>query len=95
MKRIAATLVAIAALFVLPSAAFAGSSSTCTSYNPQLCQVVSNNSDANGQSGTPSSTGTTSTGSLPFTGLDVGLLAAGGIVLLGAGLAVRRLSAGS
>ena len=33
-----------------------------------------------------------SAGSLPFTGLDVGFLAAGGVVLLGAGLLVRRVS---
>ena len=33
-----------------------------------------------------------SAGSLPFTGLDVGLMAAGGLLLLGFGLAMRRLS---
>jgi hypothetical protein len=30
---------------------------------------------------------------LPFTGLDLGLVAAGGIVLIGAGLVARKLSA--
>jgi hypothetical protein len=33
-------------------------------------------------------------GSLPFTGLQVGLVLAGGLTLLGAGLVVRRASAG-
>jgi hypothetical protein len=33
-------------------------------------------------------------GSLPFTGLQVGLVLVGGLTLLGAGLAVRRASAG-
>jgi hypothetical protein len=36
---------------------------------------------------------TTSTGSLPFTGLDLGALGAGAVVLLGAGVALRRFSA--
>ena len=31
-------------------------------------------------------------GSLPFTGLDLGLLVAGGIVLLGMGVGLRRLA---
>jgi hypothetical protein len=34
----------------------------------------------------------TSTGSLPFTGLDLAALAAGGAVLLGAGMVLRRYS---
>jgi hypothetical protein len=37
--------------------------------------------------------GSTSTGSLPFTGLDLAALAAGGAVLLGAGMVLRRFSA--
>jgi hypothetical protein len=34
-----------------------------------------------------------SSGSLPFTGLEVGLVAGGGALLLGAGLALRRIGA--
>ena len=34
----------------------------------------------------------TSTGSLPFTGLDLALLVGGGCVLLGTGVVVRRLT---
>jgi hypothetical protein len=89
MKRIATLIAALALL--LPSVALAsGGSSTCQSYNPQLCSVVSNASasQTNGTASTSSST-------LPFTGLDVVLLAAGGAVLLGAGLVVRRLSGGT
>lgn len=33
-----------------------------------------------------------SSGSLPFTGLDVGLLALGGVALLGLGLGLRRFA---
>jgi hypothetical protein len=66
-----------------PSTAFAQESSTCQAYNPQL------------RSSEPTSTTTATTsseGTLPFTGLDVALLAAGGGTLVGAGLVVRRLS---
>jgi hypothetical protein len=92
MKRIVTLMVSLAlfAVVVLPSAASAASS-TCQSYNAQLCQVASNT--ASRTTGTsPTSTSTAST--LPFTGLDVGLLVAGGGVLLAAGLLVRRFSRG-
>ena len=78
MKRITA-LVAVLAL-AAPVAASA-ESSTCQAYNPQLCAVAS----------TPTAT-SSSSGTLPFTGLDVALLAAGGGGLLGVGLVVRRFS---
>lgn len=80
-------------------------SSTCQAYNPQLCSVsgtstgsgtpsgtTSGTSATASPSGTTGATGTTTSGSLPFTGLDVALLAAGGGMLLGVGLIVRRLS---
>lgn len=71
-----ATLIVGIALMV-PGSALAQSSSTCQAYNPQLCPVT---------------TTTTTSSTLPFTGLDAILLAAGGGGLLGAGLVVRRLS---
>jgi hypothetical protein len=71
-----ATLAAGLAL-VVPSSAAAANGSTCQAYNPKLCTPVSND----GTSGT-----------LPFTGIDVALLAVGGGGLLGTGLVVRRLS---
>jgi|NGEPerStandDraft_6_1074524.scaffolds.fasta_scaffold542450_1 hypothetical protein len=83
MKKIVALIVGLA--LMAPSAALAAGSSTCQSYNPQLCSVSSNT-----QARTTATTSTAST--LPFTGLDVVLLVAGGAVLLGAGLLVRRLS---
>jgi hypothetical protein len=40
--------------------------------------------------------GTAASGSsLPFTGLDIALLAGGGFLLLGAGVAMRRLAPGA
>jgi hypothetical protein len=84
MKRIAVVIIGLALL--LPSAALASGSSTCQSYNQELCSVTSNTSNQS----TPSATTASST--LPFTGLDVVLLAVGGGALLGAGVVVRRLS---
>jgi len=82
MKRIVALVAALA--LMLPGVALAEGGSTCQSYNPQLCSVSSNTAQR--------TTATTSASTLPFTGLDVVLLAAGGGALLGAGLVVRRLS---
>jgi hypothetical protein len=81
MKRISALVgvLGVLALFV-PTAAMAAGSSTCQAYNSQqTCQPVT-------------TTTTTSSGTLPFTGLDVVLLVAGGGSLLAAGFVVRRLS---
>lgn len=88
MKRISALvgLVVVLALIV-PGAAFA--SSTCQAYSPQTCGSVNSNTSGNSPGST---TATTSSGTLPFTGLDVVLLVAGGAALLGTGLVVRRLS---
>lgn len=87
MKRIA-LLVGVLGLLALvgPTAAFA-SSSTCQAYSPQLCSSVGSGSTSNGSGTTANSAGT-----LPFTGLDVVLLIAGGGSLLAAGFVVRRLS---
>ena len=85
MKRIATLVVGIALLLSVPSSALATSS--CQSYNPQTCTSVVSTTTT--QSPT---TATEATGTLPFTGLDVALLLAGGAVLLGTGLVVRRVS---
>jgi hypothetical protein len=78
MKRIVALVAGIA--LMLPGVALAEGGSTCQSYNPQLCSVSSNTAQR------------TTASTLPFTGLDVVLLAVGGGALLGAGLVIRRLS---
>lgn len=41
----------------------------------------------------PSAPQTLGSGSLPFTGMDIGLLVMGGVLLLGVGIVVRRFSA--
>lgn len=81
MKRIF-TAIFVATMLLFPAASFADSSSSCLAYNaPSVCNASA--------SQTVSSA---SANSLPFTGLDVALLVAGGATLLGAGLIVRKLS---
>ena len=82
MKRTLALVIGVVAL-MLPGAAFAAGSATCQAYNPQTCST-------NANSTVQATTATAKT--LPFTGLNVGLLVLGGGTLLGAGLVVRRLS---
>lgn len=78
MKRMIALLAVLFAL-AAPATSLATGGSSCQAYNPQLCGSVSDGSASNGET-------------LPFTGINVGLLALGGVTMLGAGLAVRRLS---
>lgn len=85
MKKIVALIVGLA--LMVPGVALAAGSSTCQSYNPQLCSVSPTTAAR-----TTTTATTASASTLPFTGLDVVLLAAGGGALLGAGLLVRRLS---
>ena len=84
MKRITALALTIA--LVIPATALAKGSSTCQAYNPQSCSV------SNGHGTTAATTNATSSGSLPFTGLDVVLLAIGGGTLIGAGFVVRAVT---
>ena len=78
MKRMIALLALVFAL-AIPASALANGGSSCQTYNPQTCGSVS---DVSGSSSK----------SLPFTGITVWLLALGGITLMGAGLAVRRIT---
>lgn len=89
MKRIA-TLTAAIALMLPGSALAATNSSTCQAYNPQTC-VVTDSSPTNG-GGTANATTADSSATLPFTGMDVVLIAAGGGTLVGGGLVLRRLT---
>jgi len=87
MKRIATLAAAIA--FATPGSALAAGSSECQAYQKH-CEPPATTTEP--PPSTTATTHTTSAGTLPFTGLDVALLAAGGGTLLGAGFAVRRLS---
>lgn len=80
MKRMIA-LLALLVVLVLPATSLASGGSNCQAYNPQLCNSVGAGTTAQNTSST-----------LPFTGINVGLLALGGASFLGAGLVIRRLA---
>ncbi len=80
-------VLAVVLALVLPAFAYAQGSSTCQAYNPQLCAVAGQT-----KAKPDGAAASASAGALPFTGLDLGLLAVGGCFLLGGGLIVRRLS---
>jgi len=83
-------------LVVLTLAAPAAAMATSLShdqYDPKSQQIAATGSGGGGGgSATTSSSGGSTIGSLPFTGLDVGVLALAAVALLGAGFALRRLS---
>lgn len=83
-------LVAIAALALLPAVSLAQSSSV-GGYGGSGGEVQSalNSGGDSGSSG-DSGSGSAKAGSLPFTGLDLGWMVGGGIVLVGAGIAMGR-----
>lgn len=90
MKRITkilglATIVAVLAF--APSAMAQNASSS--GYGGQSSDLVAV-SGGTGSGGSGTGTSESSSGSLPFTGLDVGLAAGGGLLLLLIGLAMSR-----
>jgi hypothetical protein len=94
MKRM--TMLVVAVALMVPASALAAGGPTCDAYNHQGCSVTTTptleGTTTSTTEGTAATTASTSEGTLPFTGLDVALLAVGGGGLLGAGLVVRRLS---
>lgn len=88
MKRLVVAMIVAVAL-LLPGVALAGGSSSCQTYNPQTCQALGPSSIS---TSTKSTQTLSSSSSLPFTGIDLGLLVLGGVVLIGAGFLVRRLA---
>ena len=103
LKRTLAATAAVTAL-VFPAAAF-GQQSAQDAYTPQgqVEQDVGGDqggvSNQGGASASPSPGGentvpaaASSNSGLPFTGMDVALLAGAGTLLLGAGVGVRRLT---
>ena len=93
MKRIAVLMTSLALL--IPGAAIASASSTSSSYGQSQVKNVSASRTTTSTtiSSTSPAVASASTGTLPFTGLDLVALAAGGAVLLGAGVVLRRVSA--
>lgn len=86
--------VGVSLAIAIPSFALAGTSN-CQGYsNPALCAPHSTYDPgivgSESASRSSESTTTTSSSSLPFTGLDVLLLAAAGAAALGTGIVLRR-----
>jgi hypothetical protein len=92
---LAAALVVIA-LVAAPAAIAA--SPTADQYGSKVQQIAATGSGGSSGGGgsatasTPSSGGSNSVGSLPFTGLDLGLMALVAAALVGGGFALRRAS---
>jgi len=90
MKRIAPIVAAIA--LVAPASAAAQSSSTCQAYSSQTCGPVTPPTPPSSPTSSAPVQAKASAATLPFTGIDTALLAAGGATLLGAGVVIRVLS---
>jgi uncharacterized membrane protein len=94
MNRLTALIAGVVLAISVTGTALAANSSNCQAYH--TCSTTTTTSTPTITAGTQLSptVSTTSTvaSTLPFTGLDVGLLLAGGAGLLGAGYLVRKLS---
>jgi hypothetical protein len=94
MKTIISIVVALALFLALATTAYGQSS--IDGYNDQGGQIQSTVGQGGGGGGEGDGTTPVSTsddgGSLPFTGLDLALLAAAGGLLAAAGLGMRRLT---
>lgn len=88
MHRLAGVaLLALVLTLGLSPSAFAQESSRAT-YGGPSPQVFSGGGSGGAAGGPSASADAADDGSLPFTGLDLGLAAGGGILLLGAGVAM-------
>ena len=90
-KTIAA---AIAALSLMAPAAAVAQSSSIEGYGPDPRSEFQGQATQRDDPPSSSSQGASGDdgGSLPFTGIDLGLLAAAGVVLTGVGFGMRRLT---
>lgn len=89
MKRLALLMVVVAfALLAAVPAAFA-QSAVGDAYGGEGGGVLG---AVGGNGSPPAQVVNTSGGSLPFTGLDIGLLALGGCALVGVGVGLRRFA---
>jgi hypothetical protein len=93
MKRLALLMAVVAVVLALAAPAYA-QSATSDAYAGKGGGIVGTVNSGNGPSApAPQQVqAANSSGSLPFTGLDVGLLALGGIALVGVGIGLRRFA---
>jgi hypothetical protein len=94
MKRLALLMAVVALALVVVAPAYAQSAVSDT-YAGKGGGIVGTVDSGNGPSAsTPQQVQVASggNGSLPFTGLDIGLLALGGVALVGVGVGLRRFA---
>jgi len=99
MKRLALLMVAVALALVVAGPAYA-QSATSDAYAGKGGGIVGTVNTGGPSGNGPSASApqqvqvasSSGSGSLPFTGLDVGLLALGGVALVGVGIGLRRFA---
>jgi hypothetical protein len=93
MKRLA-LLMAVVALALFVAVPAYGQSAVSDTYAGRGGGIVGTVDSGNGPTApTPQQVQVSSNeGSLPFTGLDIGLLALGGVALVGVGVGLRRVA---
>jgi hypothetical protein len=91
MKRLAliTAVVAVALAFTAPAY---GQTAVGDAYGGSGGGILGAVSGGGGGGSAPSKVVTAESGSLPFTGLDLGLLALGGVALVGVGVGLRRFA---
>lgn len=97
MRRITAFIAVALLSLAIASPAF-GQSATEDAYGGTVGSQQFNGGDGDGSSPVlvaETSPSTDSSGSLPFTGLDLGWILVAGVVLIGTGLVVRRTAGAS
>jgi hypothetical protein len=91
VRAILATIGAIVCLAAIPASSL-GQSLSNDAYSNQTTQVLG---ASESHETTPPTATTSSSGTLPFTGLQIALVALAGVVLVGSGFALRRASRSS
>jgi hypothetical protein len=94
MKKILLVLGIVAAFAVVPGAALAQDDPSAAQYDPPIPQSGVAGGSGGGSSGSSGDSGglNSNIGSLPFTGMDLIIVAGVAFVLTGTGFALRRLS---
>jgi len=95
MKRLALLMVVVALALVASAVPAFGQSAVSDAYGGHgggILGAVNSGGGGNGSPPAPAQVQTASSGSLPFTGLDIGLLALGGCALVGVGVGLRRFA---